>query len=152
MITFQEEKFKEVIDEIKPLLESHYEEIAMYKDQVPFDPDYERYSQMCDLGVLHVVTARDEGRIVGYYISFIVPHIHYKTTMYANNDILFLHPDYRGTTAAPRMFKFAEKALKDKGVDVMMIHMKTYSSFDRMLERMGWDYTERLYTKCIKEA
>lgn len=150
MIEFQVETVDDVQEEITPLLKQHYEEIALYKEHIPFDPDWDRYRALCDAGVLHIVTARDAGRLVGYYISLVLPHLHYQTTLYSHNDVLFVHPDYRGGTLAVRMFKYAEECMVEKGVTVMTIHMKVDLPFDNMVERLGWDYGERMYFKCLK--
>lgn len=149
MITFQVEKFREVVAEAAPLLEAHYYEIGMYQDKIEYDPDIERYEDMDDAGFLHIVTARDDGKLIGYYVSLLMPHLHYKGTLYAYNDIVYIDQKYRGGITAARLFKFVEKELKELGVDVMTMHMKTYAPFDSFLERQGWDYAERIHMKYI---
>ena len=79
-ITFQKELFRDIKLEIQPLLVQHWEEVAMYKDKVPLAPDWARYQDMEDNGVLHVVTVRDSGTLVGYYVTMIVHGLHYRFT------------------------------------------------------------------------
>lgn len=152
MITFQEEKFRDVAAEAAPLLEAHYKEIAMYQDKIEYSPDYSKYEMLDDNDMLYILTARDEGRLIGYFVNFVLPNVHYSKDVYAQNDILFIHPDYRGGTAAMRMFKRAEDDMRERGVSVMTIHMKTFAPFDKLVEKLEWDYAERIYTKCIKET
>ncbi len=135
-----------LIGELKPLLEDHWKEIAMFKDKISFSPDYEKYLILQDMGALHVVVVRDEGKIVGYFVSFIQPHIHYKDNIFAINDILYVDPSYRGGTVAYRMFKYAKKELKKIGVSVLMVHMKTKYPFEKLCESLGMDKEEFVYS------
>jgi GNAT superfamily N-acetyltransferase len=148
-IVYAEESLKSCLEEMKPILELHYQEVAMYKDKIPLDPDYSKYFMLEEEGVFHTVTVRDNGKLIGYFLSLIAPSIHYSQTVYAVNDILYVHPDYRASGVGQKMFSFAEKKLKEKGADVISIHMKTALPFDSLCEGMGYDYAERNYTKYI---
>jgi len=136
---------------MKPILRKHYEEVAMYQDKVPLSPDYERYYKLEELGIFHIVTVRDGGKLVGYFLSMITPNLHYSDTLYAVNDILYLDCEYRDAGVGYRMFKFAEDRLKELGVSVIAIHMKTALPFDSLCESLNYDYAERNYTKYIGE-
>lgn len=150
MIEYGVERLAECLEEIKPLLLDHYKEVAMYQDSIELNPDYDKYLSMDEAGLLHVVTARDDSRLVGYFISFVLPHIHYKDHKYAANDILFLDKEYRNAKAGVGLFSYAEDRLKEEGVSVMTIHMKTALPFDSICEGLGYDYAERIYTKYIR--
>lgn len=149
MITYQEEKLKDCLDEMKPLLENHWEEIALNKDKIKLSPNYDQYLVLEDSGMLHIVTVRDEGVLIGYYVSFITPHLHYSDSVYAMNDVLFLLPDYRSADIGFNMFTYVEKCLRDKGVDVMMLHMKAKNPFHSLCEAMGMELIEYNYAKFI---
>jgi len=150
MFKYALEKMNEaLVTELSDLLEMHWEEIAMYKDKIEFKPDFEAYYAMEEMGALQAIIVRKDGEIVGYYISFIFTHPHYKDNKFAQNDILFIHPDYRGGTVAYRMFKYAEKELKNIGCSVNLIHMKTQFPFERLCEKLGMDKQEIIYSKYI---
>lgn len=152
MITYAVERLEECLEEVKPLLSKHYEQVAMYQDKVKLNPDYDRYLELCDAGVLHCVVARDdEDVVIGYFISMIVPHMHYQDSKYAVNDIVFIEESYRKTKVGLNLFTFAEESLKEQGVSVITIHMKTSLPFDSLCEGLGYDYAERNYTKFIGE-
>lgn len=150
-ITYQVEPLVDFLDELAPLLAAHYEEVAMYKEHVKLDPDYDKYLALDKAGVLHCVTVRDAGKIIGYFLSFIHPHIHYQESVYAVNDILYLDPEYRGTDVAVKMFMFAEEQLKAEGVDVMVLHMKTSLPFEGLAKFLHYDKAEYNYSKYIGE-
>lgn len=149
MIEFQEEQLIDCLEEMKPLLEAHWLEVAKYQDKIAFSPDYDRYFLLENQGMLHIATARDDGKLVGYYISIVAPSLHYSQDLFAVNDVLFLDPEYRSKDTGYQMFKFAEKCLKVLGVSVMTIHMKTDLPFDSLCEARGFENIERLYSKYI---
>lgn len=151
MITYHREKLVSLLGEIEPLLEDHYKEIAMYQDKIELAPDWERYLQLDKTDVLKVATVRDEGELVGYYICIVIPNPHYSKDLFSINDIVLIKPQYRNGKVGLGLFEFVEKWMKEEGVSVMTVHMKTYMPFDKLCEGLGWDYAERLYTKCIKE-
>lgn len=143
MIKFQVERFRDVFTEAIPLLHAHYDEIATNKESKPLDPDLDRYHMLEDNGMLRIYTARDDGKLVGYFVSMVMPHLHYSSTIYAMNDILYVDPAYRGTTLAYRMFKGAIKDLKENSnTTVMMIHMKVKHQFRGLLTKLGFEQTE----------
>ncbi len=149
MIKYTVETLDECLEDMKPLLEKHYDEIAMYRDKIEFDPDYDMYYNLEAIGSLHMVTVRDDGNLVGYYVSFIHHNLHYKQNKFSVNDILFVHPDYRGSSVAYRMLKFVEAELRKIGCTVMTLHMKTDFPFEPLCEAVGMDKAEYTYTKYI---
>jgi len=148
-ITYQQEDLSDIKFEIQPLLYQHWQEIAMYKDKIDLEPDWARYDELAESGKLHIVTVRDDGELVGYYVTVITKGLHYKNTVYGINDILLLKPEYRNLGVGKNLFKFAEDLLRMEGVTVMTVHMKSYQPFDALCENLGFDYAERLYTKYI---
>lgn len=149
MITLQEEKLEDILDELKPLLESHWEEVAWYKEQIELNPDYDRYLCLERAGCLHIVTARDDGELIGYDVSFIMPNMHYSDHTYACNDIIFLLPSYRHGQLAYDMVKHKESLLREKGVSVATYHMKLAHPFTRLMEATGFETQEYVYSKYI---
>ena len=104
MIAYQEETFDQVIEEIKPLLEDHWQEIALHKDSIKLNPDYARYEQMFKNGNMRIVTARNDGKLVGYCIMMLYNHIHYKDQFMAMDDIFFIDKDYRNGLTGVKLF------------------------------------------------
>lgn len=151
MITFQEECLAECLEEAKPLLYAHWQEIAHNKEKIPYCPAWDRYYKMEELGFLHIVTAREDGKLIGYFVSIVTSNLHYSTTLMATNDILYIVPEKRGTSLGYRLFKEAERRLKDMGVKSIVIHMKVYAAFDNLLEKLGYTNVERMYSKYIGE-
>jgi len=148
-VTYQRERVRNMWNEALPLLREHYKEVGLYNDKVLFDPDVEKYEMLDDMDILYIVTARDEEKLVGYYACFIQPNLHYKQTLASTADVFYVHPEYRKGFVGIKLLKEAEEHMRDLGVDVMTLAFKTYSPLDPLLERLGWDYTERFYSKYL---
>lgn len=146
---FQQESFIEVCDDIKPLIKEHWEKIALNKDKIKLNPDWEEYERLYNAGNLKIYTARKEHELVGYFIVVIAPHIHYKDHLFANCDIIYVKPDSRAGMTGYKLIAYAEKELKKLGVSVLNINTKTHSPFDKLLVRMNFGLIERLYSKFI---
>lgn len=149
MITFQFENVDDVIDEIKPLLERHWQEIALNKDKISFDPDYQQYFNLEKLGMLQVCTARDDDKLIGYTVDFILKHAHYQQNKFAMNDILFIAPEYRKGTIAFKLLSKAKEGLKERGVDVHNLHMKVDHPFEALAERLDYTKIEYIYSSYL---
>jgi len=147
MITFQEEYASGLKDELLPLLELHWKEIARNKDQIKLNVDWEAYKTIEDSGALHAVTARDDGKLIGYIISMVSPNFHYRDWIMAHCDVLFMHPDYRGNSTFIKLLKFTEKSLQKRGVVNFYIHMKLAHDFGSLLERYDYAAIERTFEK-----
>lgn len=142
MVRFAVESIANVIEEIKPLLTLHWEEIAGYKDSIPLDPDYEKYETMAQQGRLVIVTARDAGKLIGYSIFFLVNHMHYKSTLFAVNDVIFMLAEYRKGMAGVKLIKLSEVATKSVGAIKISWHLKPDHDFRPILERLGYKMDE----------
>lgn len=150
MIKYQQEFLSNIPKkEYLHLIEAHWSEIALNKSTVPLDPDFDKYYQLEDSGVLKVFTVRDEGILVGYFSVFVFPHIHYKSTVFAQNDVIYISPDYRKGFTAIKLIKFAENCLREDGVDVLQINTKAHKDFSLILERLNFSLNDKVYGKYL---
>lgn len=144
--SYAREQIVDVVEEIKPLLEAHYREIAHYPD-IALKPDYQRYIGAEGLGTLRIFTARVDGALVGYAVYFVTPALHYCDSIQAHQDILFVHPDYRRSTVGLRLIRHADESLGREGVQVIYQHSKAAHSIGRVLERQGYELVDEIYAK-----
>jgi len=149
MIEYKEETFDQVIDEIKPLLEDHWEEIALNKEVIKLNPNYEMYEKLCNSGVMRIVTARDDGKLIGYCICIIAYNLHYKDSLTATNDIFFISKDYRKGSTGVKLFIKNEEILKSYGVQRLIMNTKVHQDVGAIFERLGYKQTERVFGKLI---
>ena len=149
MICYQEEIFEQVIEDIKPLLEDHWEEIALNKDSIKLNPNYARYEELFKSGNMKIVTARDNEKLVGYCIMLLYHHIHYKDQFMAMDDIFFIAKDYRKGLTGVKLFIKTEEIMKQYGVTKLSMNVKVHQDVGAIFERLGYKETERMFTKMI---
>lgn len=149
MITVMVESLAEHLPEMMPLLPLHYRELALNQDQVPLDPQYEVYLQREREGGLLFVTLREAGELVGYYIGFIAPGLHYKTCLTCTTDIFYLHPDKRGGGAGLKMFKFVEQELRRRGVQRWFMGSKVHLDASYLFRMIDAEPVETYFSKWL---
>ena len=148
-VKYQQEFLSQVQSDIEPLIKLHWEEIALNKDNIKLNPDWNAYHDLEVAGKLKIFTARVDSSLVGYFVVLLGNNIHYKDHVFASNDVIYLHKDYRKGFAGIRLIKFAEKCLKEDGVSVLVINTKSHKPFDKVLERLKFKPIERVYSKFI---
>lgn len=151
MIEYVHEKVDDVVNEITPILEEHWEEVAVNKEVIKLNPDFNAYRTLETAGNLALFTARDEGVLVGYFVVIANYNPHYKDHIFAINDVIYLKPEYRGTMVGSELISYAEKRLKEAGTSVLVINTKTHIPFDSVLSRLGYTHVENTYSKVLKE-
>lgn len=137
--------------EIEPLLDSHWDEIALNKEKIKLNPDFDAYEALELEGKLKIFTARDDGQLVGYFIVIVGTNIHYKDHLFASNDVIYLSPNHRKGFTGIKLIKFAEKCLKSDGVSVLTINTKVHQPFDKLLDFLKFRKIERVYSKYLGE-
>lgn len=149
MISFQVEKYIECIAEMQPMLEAQWEEVEGNQEELPLEPDYTQYQKLCDADMLHVVTVREDSELIGYLVTFVVPHLHHMNTRWASSDVFYIKPEYRKTEIAAKLIHMTEENLRSKGVKMLSLHMKAHVPFDKLAEGCGFDKFEMTYAKYI---
>ena len=149
--TFTEELVSELWDELMPLLEDHWREIAHYQD-ILLEPDVAGYAAVEKQGMLRCYTARDGDRLIGYAVFFVRPNWHYRASLQASQDVLFLLPEYRQGGAGARLILHAECALSAEGVQVVYHHCKTTNQVGRLLVRLGYELIDEVYGKRLDKG
>ena len=145
----QPEPYKQFIEDAKLLYPAHWEEMALNKDKVPLDVNYDTYDLLDDTNRILVVTIRDKKRLVGYYMGFTHYHLHYKTCLELVMDIFWTHPDIRGGSAAIKMFREVEQEAKRRGVHRIHHGSKMHKDCSVLFKRLGMAHTESYYSKWI---
>lgn len=136
------------IEELQRIIPAHYDELCVTKD-FPLAPDYAAYGRLCVAGMLKCITVRDDGGLIGYAIFIVQPHLHYSSCKTAFEDIYFLKKEHRLGRTGIRMFQFAETALREDGVNRIIMHTKVHLDNSRLFEYLGYKHTDKLYTKIL---
>jgi GNAT superfamily N-acetyltransferase len=149
MITLMMESVIENAEELQRILPLHYEELALNKDKVPLSPIWEQYFEMERSGVLVFAAARENGELVGYFIGFVKPNLHYSTCLTCSMDIFYIHPDHRGNRTGIKLFQFVEKELKKRGVQRWFVGSKLHKDCGKLFEYLKFTAIETYYSKWI---
>lgn len=140
-----DDAYKDALD----LLRLHYDEVAPYKETLALDPDMATYRQLEDVGQLIVLTAREAGALVGYMLMFLRPHLHYRKTLVAIDDIHFVHPAHRKGSLGLRLIQYAEGEMARRGAKIMVLRTKSDPGLNHglLFERIGYAPLDVVYSK-----
>jgi hypothetical protein len=138
-------------DQIQLLIKRHYAELTLDKDVMKLAPDWDKYKELNKDGKLSIVCAYDGDKMVGYSVFFLNEHIHYKNNIIANNDVLFLAPEYRLGMTGIKLIKYSEMILQQLGVSKVIWHIKQAKDFRKLLHRMGYQDEDIIVGRALKE-
>jgi hypothetical protein len=137
-IQLNQEPVLDVRPEMLVLLDQHYQELTLHKDKIKLNPMWELYDAMEKRNEFFLLTARIGGELVGYSAWFLKPHIHYRDTIVASNDVIFMRSDQRQGIAGIRLIKYSEQRMKELGANKIVWHIKNSLDFSVILHRMGY--------------
>jgi hypothetical protein len=142
---FDLEKWESFSQEAMPLFYKHWKEIGKYQD-IKLNVDMDKYQKLQDLGTLKCFTVRDnENKLIGYSIFFVSYNPHYKDSLQAQQDVLFIHPERRGFGA--KFIKWCDEELKKLGVQAVYHHVKKEHNFGPLLEKFGYELVDLIYAR-----
>lgn len=151
-LKFSWERFSGLAEEIIPLFVKHWREVGSDQDAVPLDVDVRRLLQYEQAGRLGIVAARHEGKLVGYVVVIMGPHLHHASTNWGQFDGFWLDPDYRKGPSGYRMLRGAVAAARKKGVKVLTVPVPQAfenGRLNNLFKRMGFGAPETLFRKVL---
>lgn len=146
MITAHIESFVANIDELKRIIPLHYAELALNKDKVPLAPQWPVYAQYESMGKLFFVALREKGLMVGYWIGFVAPGLHYETCLTCIQDIFYVTPDRRGAASGDYLLDFVERELSRRGVQKVIGNSKNHTPCAWLFNKRGWEPIETIHS------
>jgi hypothetical protein len=106
-LTFQHESVASCWNELYPLTQAHAASAQGYRRHEPFNPKRSRYESLEAIGMFRLLTARDAGKLVGYFGLYFTESMHSQLPIVVE-DTFFLHPDYRKGRNAIRFIRYVE--------------------------------------------
>ncbi|MGL4480444.1 MAG: hypothetical protein ACRCVK_19750 [Aeromonas veronii] len=134
-----------IYDEAWPLMHRHWQEIALFKDQGPLNPDTKLAAMLDHGGGLRTYTARQGGGLAGYAVFVLNRMAHYQHLLAADCDLFYLDPPYRRGANAMRFLRHCGSELAAEGVQRIRHRVKIHMDWSPLLLRLGYHETERLY-------
>lgn len=140
---------EENLAEIFKLLPAHYHEISEhYKHGIAMAPDLDKYMIKEANGEILYIALRDAGELVGYYIGFIQPALHYKDCLTLALDVIYVSPDSRGQKGGILLLNAVKAEAVRRGVKVMTMGFKEShrEHMERLLQAAGMQPFETHYS------
>lgn len=145
-VVFAVENIAVIRDEAMDVVRQHYDQTAQFKEVQELDPDWEAYDRIEQAGKLWVMTAREDGRIVGYIIMLLSMDMHYRNLRRATEDVHFMIPEDRKGLIGYKMLSQTVNAMREKGVQTVTFRTKASDSHGVLFERLGGVLHDLVYT------
>lgn len=146
MMVFAPEPYAAWYREALPLFDRHYAELGRTDALMP---DHALAMRLDGDGKLACYTARVDARLVGYALFIVAPMAHYKTTVLAELDLLWLAPEHRRGRDGIRLIRFAESDLAARGANVVRLRAKLDTTLSRLAGLLGYVEAERVYERRV---
>lgn len=152
MIAFQEEQVRECWDELYPLASDHHASSENYKRHEPFAPSLERYASYNEGRFYRLLTARDQGVLIGYFGVYLTQSMHSQRPI-AQEDTFYLAPSHRGGRNALRFLRFVEAFIeKELGASTEILfscEQDNTSGIHKLLQALDYTPVITVYSKAI---
>lgn len=127
----------------------HYAELAGDKDRMPMGVDEKFYEFLEANGMLTLMAARREGRLVGYCLVSVRPHPRYRTVLCGFEDCYFLTASERKGSTGVRLISKTLAALTARGVKKVFFMTKLSHNHSKLFERLGFSPSDLVLSKWI---
>ncbi len=151
MITAQVESYTDCLPELARLYPDHWRELALNKEkpEAALDPMWEVYAQRDADGQLLLVTLRELGILIGYFLGFIAPGLHYRRCLTFHGDIFRVLPSHRNKMGGLRMGRTLVAECKRRGVKRMFVGEKLHAPCAPLFAAMGFEPVEQTHSLWI---
>lgn len=127
-----------MFNEIKDLVGQHHKEAGSIDN---LSVNWELYCALDREGKLKTYTARNKNNLVGYIIFILNEHIRYQHSMVAENDVIYLTPEYRKGLTGYRFIKYAINNIKIL-CDIVTLRLKAKDTSIKLAKRLGFKLTD----------
>lgn len=132
------------------LFPRHFEELSLNQEAIPFGLDFDMYRQAEANKLTYILTARHEGRIIGYVVSLVAKHHPHNKDAgpYSTTDMFWVAPEHRNGTGV-RLLLENERRLKNLGVRRMAISTKIKDAHLDLFGKLGFQATDIVFHKLL---
>lgn len=148
--TFSLERLADILEEMKPLHQSHWNEKEEEEGRPGFNPDYDTFLRHERAGRALVFTLRKEGRLIGNFSVYVSRSMHTQA-LRSTEDTLYILPEERKGRLAARLMGYAERVLKGLGVTELNITVKISNRHGRYFQMIGYQHVSNGLTKLLED-
>lgn len=127
------------------LWQESYDTHAPKHPDMPLQPNHHAYRALEAGGILQIVTARDDGVMVGYVIATVYPHMHHASTLWGNVDSFYLRAGSRRGRIGIDLVKEGIKHMKAAGARRITFAIDVANDSGALFRRLGFDKTHDVY-------
>ena len=137
----------EMLAKASILFEEHYEEIARNKQIMELKPDEKAYRNLEEANQIFILSAWQDDVLIGYSVNFVLNHPHYADLVLAQNDLLYIKKEMRGSRAGLKLIKETETYATSLGCKLMLWHAKENTALSAILPRIKYGVQDIIYSK-----
>lgn len=150
MLNFQTEKLDRLLaDGLDELIWAHWEETETDRDAIPLAVDWDYYRGIERARGYIIVSARQDGRLVGYNAFFLNKHAKYRFTTIAVNDVMYLAPDARRGWAGVRLIREAQGILQEGGARRIIYAINENPRLAALLAALGYGKRGEVFSRLV---
>lgn len=144
-VTFHVESMSEFLKEGAQLILDHGAELK-HCIKVPIELDVGLYFNLWAAGKLLILTARENGVMVGYLILQIASHIRAKSTLIAQEEALYLVPSARKGWTAVKLLRLGFEVAKIRGAKFFYASSQQGAEVGALLKYVGMEPSAVVYS------
>ena len=149
MVEFAVEDFTRVQTEYAAFVYRYWNNTPENLSEVPLDIDWNVYLKMDADKLLHLMVARDDGRMVGAALYMIMMDPKHRTRRLATCDTFAVSRDYRGKGLGKQLYIAVEASLLPLEVDEIRNGYREVYHTKPLFEKLGFKLIERIYAKKV---
>jgi len=136
---------------MRPLFSAHFRELGVNQHRLAARADEARYAELDRLGILFVITARCDGELVGYFVGFTMPHLHYLGAgLWAMTDMYYIKPEFRCGTGL-KMFRAFKRLARERGCRFAVTSCKVHQDHSALFEKLGAKWTDKTFIFALED-
>jgi len=148
MISFQRETVDSWWNDAQPLIFDHWQELGLDTD-LKGDIAIDKLRILEANGLWLTMTARDEGKLVGYVVGLFSPHLHYQSSgPMMIVDMYYTKPEYRKGVGA-KMLAFMEQTARELNAIKIYLSCKVHRDHTKLFMLLGYKLSDFAFTKRI---
>jgi len=149
-ITISKEWFINLMPELAPLFYDEWQEVSNGEEhRQELNPAWDKYIQIEMAGMLHLFTARDAGKLVGYLLVVVHPHLHFADSIYGFVDAFYVLPPYRDTEIPADLVAETEKVMSDAGIARIQFAVSPDLWLYKVIKKLHYIRTEFNFMKWL---
>lgn len=131
------------------LMEQEYYEFEKYHRQIPMAVDFERMLEAERQFRYRMWAAHQDGLLIGFIEFHLGPTFHNRSMLYAQDGGHFLAPEFRDVFTFLKMWRTAEEALRELGVQVILAHDNDVRPVAPVFKRLCYQPVGTVYLKVL---